>query len=69
VEEFILTGIPWLDKVMPMLITIVAIGWSIEKILRLIDTLLPKEVTIDNDIAEFLGRILKMLGGIIKKKE
>lgn len=59
----------WLQNILPILTTVVAIGWSIEKILRLIDTLLPKDVTIDNDIAEFLGRMLKMVGGILKKKE
>jgi len=59
----------WVDKILPALTTIVAIGWSIEKILRLLDTLLPKSVTIDNDIAEFIGRILKLVGGLLKKKE
>jgi len=59
----------WLNNILPILTTVVAIGWSIEKILRLIDTLLPESVTIDNDIAEFLGRMLKMIGGILKKKE
>ena len=59
----------WLEKIIPMLTTIVAIGWSIEKILRLVDTLLPKSVTIDNDIAEFIGRMLKLVGSILKKKD
>ena len=59
----------WLEKIIPMLTTIVAIGWSIEKILRLIDTLLPKNITIDNDIAEFIGRMLKLVGSILKKKD
>lgn len=59
----------WMDNILPVLTTVVAIGWSVEKILRLIDTLLPNHVTIDNDIAEFLGRMLKLLGGIVKKKE
>ncbi len=59
----------WLSSILPTLTTVVAIGWSLEKILRLIDTLLPKNVTIDNDIAEFLGRILKTIGGVLKKKD
>ncbi len=57
-----------ITNIVPTLTTIVAIGWCIEKALRLANTLLPKSVTIDDDIAEFLGRMLKLIGSILKKK-
>ena len=60
-------AVGWINGIIPALGTIVAIGWSVEKILRLVNTLLPASVTIDDDIAEFLGRMLKMVGGIVKK--
>lgn len=59
----------WLTNLIPTLTIIVTIGWSVEKILRLIDKLLPASITIDNDVAEFLARMLKLVGGILKKKD
>ena len=53
-------------KIMAMLPTIVAIGWTVEKILRLLDNITPESWHWDNDIADILGKILKAIGG--KKK-
>ena len=41
------------------LIMIVAVGWSLEELLRLADKLLPESITIDNKIADYLARVLK----------
>lgn len=45
-------------------ITLVAIGWSVEKVLRLIDKLLPEHIKIDNNLADYLAKLLT----IFKKK-
>ncbi len=50
-------------KIMAILPTIVAIGWSIEKILRLVDNITPDGWHWDNDIADILGKMLKAIGG------
>ena len=42
------------------LVTIVAIGWTVEKALRLLDNLLPKSITVDNDIADYIAKILNV---------
>jgi len=39
---------------------LVAAGWAIEKLLKIVDKLLPAHVTIDNDIADYLTRFLKV---------
>jgi len=56
-----------LAKIMVILPTIVAVGWSVEKILRLLNTVTPASWKWDNDLADILGKVLLAIAG--KKKE
>ena len=51
------------QAIMVALPTIVAIGWSIEKILRLLNTITPKEWKWDDNLADILGKTLKAIAG------
>ncbi len=56
-------------KVMAILPTIVAIGWSLEKILRLLNQITPESWKWDDNLADILGKLLKAIGGKAKKKD
>ena len=55
--------------IIAILPTIVAIGWSLEKILKLIDNITPPSWHWDNDIADILSKILKAIGGKANKND
>ena len=57
------------QQIMVMLPTIVAIGWSVEKILRLLNQITPAGWTWDDNLADVLGKLLKALAGLSKKKD
>lgn len=56
-----------LQGIIAALPTIVAIGWLIEKILRLLNDITPASWKWDDNLADLLARLLKMIGG--KKPE
>ena len=56
-----------LNSIMVALPTIVAIGWSVEKILRLLNNVTPKEWKWDDNLADILGKTLKAVAGKTKK--
>ena len=57
------------NKIIVVLPTIVAIGWSVEKILRLLDDLLPADVKVDNNIADIIANLLKAIGKVFSPKD
>jgi len=52
-----------LTKIMLILPTIVAIGWSVEKILRLLNTITPASWKWDDNLADIVGKILLSIAG------
>lgn len=52
--------IAWIVTALPV---VVAIGWSVEKILRLLNDLTPETMKWDDNLADLLANILKALGG------
>lgn len=46
-------------QILSILSAIAGVGWSVEKLLRLLDRLLPESVTWDNNLADIIANILK----------
>jgi hypothetical protein len=60
-----------INTILAVLPTIVAIGWCVEKILRLLNDLTPEAWKWDDNLADLLANILKAIAGKagVKKTE